>query len=190
MVSFVGCADKNRLKRIDKNPCLDCNKRWKGCSRKHELIDSSIFCNCYLHKQDVEKWRGLLKLNGIKYSGYITTIQIGHIVRAFNVEFHKLEIKKQDTTSLEDDFKECMLELTKFQVLDFDKNAQKVYNELLEKEILYMESHDKMNVAIAIWNDLYIQVRDSDLEHEYQTIKEIANGFGKTHIKINEKYDS
>ena len=187
MVSLVGCVNKNRLKKVNKNPCLDCKKRNKGCKRKHELIDSSILCNVYLHKENIEKWENLLKNNGIKFTGYITTIQIGHILRAFNRKIHTLKVDKKDTSIIEEDLKKCILELTNYHILDFDENAQTVYDELL-KESLYMESHDKMNVAIAIWNHLYIQVQDKDLEDDFTTIQEVSHGFGHN-LKINGEYD-
>ncbi len=190
----VNCINKKRMRDVIKNPCSACPKRWKGCPRKHELVDSSILLNAYLDKKDTEKWLTFLNSNGIKYTGFISVIQVGHIIRKFAERFRELNLKKYDNreiriSQLQADFETCMKTIIKFHILDFDSNAETRYKDLeKEKENLWMESHDLMNVAIAIANKLYIQVVDRDLENDFPTIKKISEDFGWK-IKINEKYN-
>lgn len=157
----------------------------------NELIDSNIFLNVYFNQRDKTKCLDILNKSGKTYNGFISTIQVSHILRRINQEILKLEnsksrdlYKKNELISkFRMDRQSFCEKIESFTILDFSEKDKSFLDEL-ERHELRMEFHDKINIAIAIRNKLNIQAIDADIMDDFSTIEEISKQFGHK-IKLN-----
>ena len=121
--------------------------------------------------------------------GYITTIQVSHILRKFADKIKKAERERNTELSnkLNINIENCIKKLQEFYIIDFEENDLKPFTELQNDLSLRIEFHDKMNMAIAISNKLNVQTTDKDLIGDSANILNIAQSFGHK-IRINEEY--
>lgn len=184
------CLEKRRL--LDRKACLSCPKRFKSCEMTQELIDSNVFLRVYLDEDGRGDWIKLLNKNNKMFVGYISTIQISHILRRFYEKISKAEKEaKKDSLQvigkLKSNLDKFIQKLGDFHIIDFNQEDLKLLNDLQEETSLRTEFHDRINIAIAINNKLNIQAIDNDLLEDFPTIKEISKGFGHN-IRINEEF--
>ena len=183
---MIKCLDKKRL--FLRTPCLSCSKRFNQCKMKQELVDSGIFLNVFLEEGNKDECSSLLNQHKKSYIGYLTTIQVSHIVRRFTEKIMKLERDNpQDIVAINHltiKFENCLNKVREFYIIDFDEKELPSLEDLRKENSLRIEFHDKLNVAVAINNRLNIQTSDRDLFGDSVEIKKIANDYGKK-IEIN-----
>ena len=175
---MIKCLEKKRLTR--RNPCLDCSKRISSCRMKQELIDSNIFLSVYLEERDRAINSTIINKNNKRYIGYISTIQVSHILRKFSDKIKKAERERNVELSnkLKVNVDNCRIKLQEFYIIDFEEKDLTPLRELQNDLSLRIEFHDKMNMAIAISNKLNVQTTDKDLIGDSQNIANIAQPFG------------
>lgn len=184
------CINKHH-RHAQANPCITCEKRNRGCVHSHKLIDTSQFVAAFLEGENAE----LSFINAVNqdYCGYVTPIQIAHILNRFIEEYHKIKVnngpnKEQEYLVLNASYQTCMNKLREFQILQFNKKAQDIFAQIMANGTCRMQDHDQMNIAMAIGYNLdEIRTGDKTIEKDGLTIKQISNEINKRNIKINGK---
>jgi len=184
------CLERGRL--LDRKACLNCPKRFNSCKMTQELIDSNVFLRVYLDESDKDKWIKILNKNNKLFVGYISAIQVSHILRRFHEKIGKAERENKRgslelSAKLKNNLDLCVKKLGEFHIVDFDSSDLKLLGELDEDTSLRMEFHDRVNMTIAINNKFNIQAVDVDLLEDFPTIKETSKSFGHD-IEINNEF--
>lgn len=160
------CKNKEHFKA--KEECAGCNKKRHGCGFKHFLIDNSIILSLF-EREYADICDNLLNKIGIKYLGYMTTDQVGRLLRTINSKEFRIENEKR----LPDIKMTIASMLEKLQIIPIQGRELKLYNQLNDK--LLCESHDKVNICASISNELDIITTDKNMIGDLETIKKLSN---------------